>query len=156
MKIQVGCLWNLDKLENLLHDYKDKETVTFLKYSWPISHNGETGSTDIPTNWPGAFQNKSDVSQYFDKELPNKAVLGPFQENPFGNKAYLLPLNMRDKKDSLEKRIIMDMSFPKGNSINDGIDKDTYLDEQISLKYPTVCKLVEIVKRKGKGCMLFK
>ena len=96
------------------------------------------------------------MKKYFNKELENNAVLGPFQSNPFANKAYLSPLNIWDKKDSEEKKIIVDMSFPKGNSINDGIKKDFYLDEQICLKYPTVDKLVEIVKKKGKGCMLFK
>ena len=83
-------------------------------------------------------------------------MLGFFQSNPFANKAYLSPLNTQDKKDSEEKGIIVDMSFPKGNSINDGIKNDFYLDEQICLKYPTVDKLMEIVKKKGKGCMLFK
>ena len=48
------------------------------------------------------------------------------------------------------------MSFPKGNSVNDGIKKDEYLDEQITLKYPTVDKLMEVVKKKGRGCMFFK
>ena len=102
------------------------------------------------------FQNTSDVRNYFNKEIANNAVLGPFLNNPFTNDAYWSPLNTQDKKDGTEKRIIVNMSFPKGNSINDGIRKDCYLDKQISLKYPTVDKLVEIVKRKGKGCMLFK
>ena len=48
------------------------------------------------------------------------------------------------------------MSFPKGKSVNDGIKKDNYLDDQISLKYPTVDRLVDIVRKKGRGCMLFK
>ena len=48
------------------------------------------------------------------------------------------------------------MSFPKGNSVNDGIKNDSYLDKQICLKYPTVDKLVEIVRKRGKGCLLFK
>ena len=96
------------------------------------------------------------MRKYFDKEIANDAVLGLFQFNPFAHKAYLSPLNTWDKTDSKEKGIIVDMSFSKGNSINDGIKKDCYLDEQICLKYPTVDKLVEIVKKKGKGCMLFK
>ena len=83
-------------------------------------------------------------------------MLGPFKGNTFSCKAFISPLNTRDKKDSNEKPIIVDMSFPKGNSINDGINKDEYLDKQITLKYPTVDKLVEIIKLKGKGCMLFK
>ena len=40
--------------------------------------------------------------------------------------------------------------------MNDGIKKDEYLDEQITLKYPTVDKLMEVIKKKGRGCMLFK
>ena len=154
--VNVNCLWNLNKMEMLLHNYKDKEIVSFLKYGWPISHDGKTGCTNIPLNWLGALQNAVDVRKYFEKELVNNAVLGPFYLNPFAHRAYLSPLNTRDKKDSEEKRIIINMSFPKGNSINDGIKKDSYLDEQICLKYPTVDKLVEIVKKKGKGCMLFK
>ena len=94
--------------------------------------------------------------EVFKKRTRYNAVLGPFYLNPFAHKAYLSPLNTRDKKDSEEKRIIINMSFPKGNSINNGIKKDSYLDEQIYLKYPTVDKLVEIGKKKGKGCMLIK
>ena len=30
------------------------------------------------------------------------------------------------------------------------------MEEQVCLKYPMVDELVEIVRRKGKGCMLFK
>ena len=40
--------------------------------------------------------------------------------------------------------------------MNDGIKKNCYLDEQINLKYPTVDRLVDIMRMKGKGCMLFK
>ena len=77
LKVHVNCLWNLDKLETLLHDNKNKEIVTFLKYGWPISHNGKT-CTDIPVNWAEAFQNASDVRKYFDEEFANDAVLGSF------------------------------------------------------------------------------
>ena len=50
----------------------------------------------------------------------------------------------------------MDMSFPEGNSVNDGIMKDEYLHEKIRLTYPTVNSLVDIVRQKGCGCLLFK
>ena len=48
------------------------------------------------------------------------------------------------------------MLFPKGGSVNDGIKKDKYLDKKICLTYPTVDNLVDIVRKKGKGCLLFK
>ena len=53
--------------------------------------------------------------------------MGPFKVNPFNQPIGISPLNTRDKKDSSEKRIILDLSFPLGLAINEGIDKDKYL-----------------------------
>ena len=80
----------------------------------------------------------------------------PFKDNPFNRPCYFSPLSTRDKKDSLEKRIILDLSFPEGNSVNDGIDKTKYLGEDIILKFPTVDKLAQIMVSLGKGCLLYK
>ena len=60
------------------------------------------------------------------------------------------------KKDIQERRIILDLSFPNGHSINDFVSKDFYLGEKISLSYPGVDDLVNIIKTKGRGCLLFK
>ena len=100
--VNVGCAWNLNKFENLLHNYKDKELISFLRFGWPISHNGKFGSTNIPVNWLGARDNVKEVKKYFEKEVANNAVLGPFHSNPFKYKAYLSPLNTREKKDEMQ------------------------------------------------------
>jgi len=50
----------------------------------------------------------------------------------------------------------MDMSFPPGNSVNDGIDKCLFLGDPVDLKYPAVDDLVKLVKRFGRGTLLFK
>ncbi len=68
----------------------------------------------------------------------------------------LSPLNSRLKPDSEERRVIVDLSFPKGSSVNDGINKGTYLGESMKLEYPKVDDLVELVRLKGTGCALFK
>ena len=65
-------------------------------------------------------------------------------------------LNSVPKTDSEDRRIILDLSFPKGYSINDYFSKDFYLGEKISLSYPGVDDLVNIIKCKGRGCLLFK
>ena len=109
----MNFLWNLDLLEKLLHEYKDKDILEFLRYGWPINHNGSTGSTVIPQNWPGAVENKSDIKNYFEKEIANNAVLGPFDGNPFSYNAFLSPLNKRDIKDCLEKNNYWGHVFPK-------------------------------------------
>ena len=156
LKVPVPCMWNLDLLERLLCDYDNKRLLEFLRYGFPIGQVKDSGCTAIPKNWKGAKNNHVSVQAYFKTEIENNAVLGPFRFNPFDHKAFLSPLNTRDKKDSLEKRIIVDMSFPRGTSVNDGIRKDWYLNKEITLSYPTVDSLVEIVRQKGKGCLLFK
>ena len=50
----------------------------------------------------------------------------------------------------------MDLSFLKGNSVNDCIDKNEYLGNKVDLHYPNVDKLVEIIKKKGLQCHIFK
>jgi hypothetical protein len=47
------------------------------------------------------------------------------------------------KKDTLERRVILDLNLPAGNSVNDFISKDNYLGEIIQ-SYPNVDDLVGI------------
>ena len=69
---------------------------------------------------------------------------------------YCLPSILSQKKETSERRIILDLSFPKGMAIIDSVSKDFYLGERVSLTYPGVDDLVNLIKIKGKGCLLFK
>ena len=139
-----------------MNSYYDLEIIDFLRYRWPISHTGATGNTSKVKNWKGAEEYLSEVREYLKNEIKNNSVLGPFQRNPFEQNACYSPLNTRSKKDSDERRIILDLSYLPGNSINDGIDKNKYLDSDIELRFPTVDSLVKIILKKGRNCLLFK
>ena len=58
--------------------------------------------------------------------------------------------------ESNERRISLDLSYPRGSSVNDIVSKDFYLDKKVTLTYPGVVDLVTIVKMKGNACLLFK
>ena len=81
--------------------------------------------------------------------------MGPFLFPPFGDPRYS-PLNSVPKKDSSERRLILDLSFPSGRSINDGISKDWCQGFYDKLSLPSlddlVCKVVALQGR----CKLFK
>ena len=89
-------------------------------------------------------------------ELLYKSVIGPFKTNPFVQKIGISPLNTCNKKDSTEKRIILDLSFPEGSAVNDGIDKMIYLGVKVDWDLPTVDTLADIMVKKGVGSFLFK
>ena len=50
----------------------------------------------------------------------------------------------------------MDLSFPQGSSVNDGIPADTYLGDQFKLRLPGKDRLVEFILAKGRNCLVFK
>ena len=68
----------------------------------------------------------------------------------------LSPLNSVPKPDSDERRFILDLSWPAGSSVNDGISKDLFLGEPVSLTYPTVDDIADRIIQLGPGCLLFK
>ena len=76
-------------------------------------------STKIPRNQKGARNNPCKVSAYLHAELNRGSVIGPFEENPFGEEACFSPLDAIPKKDSDDLRIIMNLSYPfEQDSVN--------------------------------------
>ena len=155
-KIPVDTMMNVNYLEAVLGEYQDREIIRYIKYGWPIDHDGRETNTTPPRNHSSATSYPKDILGYLEKELMYGAVVGPFKHNPLTEKVALSPLSTREKKDSLERRVIVDMSFPEGKAVNEGIDKNSYQGESVCLTYPTIDKMVELMIRKGKGGKLFK
>ena len=156
LQIPVMQFWNLDVFEELLGEYSDRAIIQFLKFGWPINHDGRQYSNGVCDNWKGANMHTSQVNEYLKTELHYKSVIGPFKANPFVQDIGISPLNTRDKKDSTEKRIILDLSFPEGSAVNDGIDITIYLGVKVDWDLPTVDTLANIMVTKGVGSLLFK
>ena len=156
-KIPVPTHWNLDLLDKLLADYEDKEVVEFLRYGWPMSR-GKFPLTlpDAKINHKGAYACHDEVTRYIQKENQHNTLIGPFKRNPFGPLSASSPLAAIPKKDSEEKRIILDMSYPDAFSVNDGIDKEKYLGQKISLSFPTIDAFAAMVRFIGPGALMYK
>ena len=157
VRIPVGPRWNVQYMKQALDDYDDKMVVTFCRFGWPIGLivdeiQGHRGAR----NHRGATEFADQLDQHIARELEEGTLLGPFSESPFASPIRVSPLNTTDKRDSPDRRVIMDLSFPPGNSFNDRIPKDSYLGEEISLRYPSIDALTELVREKGRGCALMK
>ena len=55
----------------------------------------------------------------------------------------------RGKPRSDRKRVIIDLSWPKGLGVNDGVNNNTYLGTQFKLYYPSVDDIVHKLKTSG-------
>ena len=155
-KFRIKSNINISFFESELALYEDKQVIEFFKYGFPIDYQGDEPKTVRVNNHKGASSYPEDINQYLETEIRHGAILGPFKTNPLSCDVTLNPLNSRPKRDSEERRVIVDLSFPRGESVNSGISKVCYQGNQIKLTYPSVDSLVELVKQKGRGCALFK
>ena len=83
-----------------------------------------------------------------------EALAGPFKSDPFSSGLITSSLHTVPKKGSKTdaRRIVLDLSCPPQHSVNDGIPKTTYINEDFHLEYPTVDRLAELlIEKQGKN-----
>ena len=156
-QIPVKTKWNLELLQALLVNYEDREVVEWLRYGWPT---GRLPSLPEPVisgrNHKGATEYPDSLQKYVKKEASKGAIMGPYDNIPFQNRVGISPLSTRPKKDSPERQIILDLSFPIGHTVNDGIPKDNYLGFPAKLSFPKVDEFACRIYSLGQGCLMFK
>ena len=140
-----------------MEGYKDKDIVEWLRYGWP---SGRLPTLPEPCkttkNHKGAAEYPTELMKYIQKEKGKEAVMGPFDKMPFRARVGISPLTTRPKKSSTDRRVILDLSFPMGQAINDGMSKDEYIGLEAKLTFPKVDELCFRVFQLGHGCCLFK
>ena len=106
-------------------------------------------------NHSSAIEYPNDVEAYIKEETEHQAILGPFTKNPIPG-GHCSPFITRSKPNSDRRRVIIDLSWPIGESVNAGIDKNMYLGSQFDLNFPSVDHITEEAKRFGRGALLYK
>ena len=157
IKLPIFTNLNIDFLEEKLRDYEDKEVIEFLKYGYPVNSNMVLEGPILNRNHSSAVSHPDQIDKFVKKGLSSHSIIGPFKVSPFDN--YVVsPLASVEKADSMDRRIIMDLSFPKGKSlsVNDSIPKDTFLGVEYQLRLPGVDAIIGMIRRKGCGCALMK
>ena len=120
-----------------------------FKFGFSLHFEG-TRTSFFANNLISAQQNPDIVSAKLSKELAAGRLAGPFECPPFP-KFRVSPLGVVPKKTPGEYRLIHHLSFPRGDSVNDGI-----APEHASVQYARVDDAVAIIKQLGSGCFLAK
>jgi hypothetical protein len=147
------------KIENwrlLLADYADYAVCDFLEFGFPVGYAVNRLPDSSHINHRGALNFSDHVDSFIYKEVTLSAALGPFDQNPLFLPLNLSALNTVEKRDSLERRIILDLSFPDDRSVNAGIIKGEYLGEVWNLTYPTIDLFASMILKKGRNCLMYK
>ena len=138
-----------------LVDYHDTGVVDFIEFGWPVNYAGGTPLVSTDTNHASATLYPEDIEHYVSTELEHNALAGPFRA-PLVPYLHTSPLMTKPKKDSVHRRVIMDLSWPRGAAVNDGIARETYVEGTATIRLPTVDYLVARILELGTGAYMYK
>ncbi len=86
-----------------------------FRYGWPIGLTEEVTQSKRFPNHSSANKYPVEIETYFRQEIIEGNMLGPFKTNPFLSSIFISSLCTVDKKDSIESRVITNLSYPKGS-----------------------------------------
>ena len=140
-----------------LRNYSDKVICDYLQFGFPIDFDNSIElKSDVGRNHKGARDFPEFINSYFNSECSQLRIVGPFHNNPLSVPLVISPLNSVPKSESEERRVIVDLSWPHGHAVNNGISKDKYLSEPIDLRYASVEDVCNMVLSIGAGALIYK
>ena len=119
-------------------------------YGFSICFQGDLSDRPVPCNHPSLLANLPIATEMIAHELSLGRIAGPFTLPPFPD-FVISPLGLIPKKEQGTFRLIHDLSFPKGNSVNFGIPQ-----ECCSVEYEDYDYFISLLTSVGKGCFISK
>ena len=124
---------------------KDQMIIDGLAYGFPLQYNGPPMYQAVRTeNHSSATNYPCHLTKYVQKETRMDALAGPYKAPPFTPWFVTSRLMSREKQDSDDRRVIVDLSFPDGG-INQYIHPHQYEGEEAIHNLPSVKTAVESI-----------
>ena len=143
---------NIKNIYSLLLDFPDRNIADYvvegLTNGFDIGFRG-IGSECRPKHLLSATQYRKRIKLAIEKELERGHTSGPFRNPPFEG-LHCSPIGGVLKKDN-SCRLIMDLSQPRGESINECIPK-----EDFTVRYSQFDEATDLVRQAGIQCYLSK
>ena len=117
-------------------DYVDQQLPDLIEFGFPLDFDRSRDLQSTLVNHASARLYPEHVDRYIQEEVGFQAMVGPLDKESFD--LHISPFVTREKLDSNSRRTIMDLSFLKGFSVNDGVLKGTYLGTGFQMHYASV------------------
>ena len=145
-----------DKWELALQHHPDRSFVQYLlqgfRQGFRIGFNHKAALKSAEKNLLSADHHPEVIAEYLQNEKRLGRMLGPFPVDMQLPHLHFNRIGVVPKGHNTGKwRVITDLSYPPGRSVNDGID-----DEMCSLSYISVDQVAEVAASYGNGALLAK
>ena len=141
--------------EEALGNYWDRQLLELIKFGFPLDFNHVCDLGQYTGNHSSAIDCPKDIKAYIQGELYYGALLGAFKDNPIKG-GHCSPFMTHSKPNSDRRRVIVDLSWSQGASVNAGNDRFSYLDSAFALTFPTVDDITAELRCLGRGALLYK
>ena len=140
----------------LLEDHPNKTWVSHLlsglKEGVRIGFNPKSTSKSAKSNMQSATSHPDVVQQYLDEELKLGNISGPFNPKDLPPSVRFNRFGVIPKHNKPSKwHLIVDLSYPDGHSVNDGIDP-----ADASMAYSSIEDAARIILSLGRSALLAK
>lgn len=125
------------------HD--DAWLIDCIQFGFPMQYRGPPLYNTAVPNHPSAANHETHVQKYISSELSMGALIGPFPQPPFVEWCNVAPLMTREKANKVDRRIIVDLSFPQGSGPNHFIEKNSVFGKLVPHSLPSVNDAVKII-----------
>ena len=156
VKIPLESGLNIEAWRKRAHLISDGSLIDMLQYGFPVGFEGEVRPKESLPNHGSAVKFPGDIRRFIDKECTLKAMIGPFKQAPFPGWDRVNPLMSRPKRDSVERRVILDLSYPEGQSVNSSIPGNKLDQAEFKMRLPNPWDLARGIMAVGKGARLYK
>ena len=153
-RIPVKSDLNISSWRQHLCNYFDQQMVDLIQYGFPLDFDRNLDLFSTFKNHVSAVEFASHVDKYIAEESHHGALLGPLDHPPLN--IHISPFMTRPKSGFEVRRTIVDLSWPKGHSVNDGVSNSTYLGTPFSLRYSSVDSIIRTLNQIGPGASIFK
>ena len=146
VRIPIKSGLNIEAWKSHLKDYPDQKLIQYLQYGFPLSIENPQllGNKEVKNHF-SALQHPAAIEEYLAKERSHGAILGPIKatcSEPIHAVIHCSPLLTR-AKDIDKRRVILDLSYPQGSSLNDQVDKLAFDNSKFLLKFPSIDDIVQ-------------
>ena len=131
------------------HDPQHKDLIDYLQFGFPLNYESSQPPTTEAINHMSARNYPDHIDRHISIELQHDAIVGPFETPPFTQWTHTNPLITREKRGSESHRVITDMSWPLGHSVNAAIPKDSYQGQPAKTTLPTLDYILQKVRQYG-------
>ena len=144
---------NLSALLPLLEIYPNKRSARILRDGFSegfrLGYMGKRESRESH-NLKSVTHLQDKAMEKLNKEIELGRIAGPFSSKPLPN-LIVSPIGLVPKAEEGKYRLIQHLSYPEGESINDGIDRS-----YCTVHYASFDEAVKLVVEVGKGAFMAK